>query len=118
MEYYFYSTNAKLRGMMNFKMLKPDLHTDKFDALKAAECFHGVSRENPVGFIYSCRRISNISFGENLNHGYKSETPVWINGCEYITDIYEEFDMKYTVPKNEKKCEIQDFENAEKKFEK
>ena len=73
---------------MNFRLLKRDLYTDKSRCVARAVRSYGISRENPVGFIYSCRKMNNIKTGENLNHGYKSETPVWITGCEYVADIY------------------------------
>ena len=75
---------------MNFKLLKSDLYTDRWSAVKAAERDYGISEEKPDGFIYACRRMTNIKAGENMNHGYKSETPVWINGCEDVENIYAE----------------------------
>ena len=92
MIYYFYSKNPKLKGLMNFRLLKADLYTDKRKCAEAAQRMYDVGPENPVGFIYSCRRMNNIKSGENLNHRYKSDTPVWITGCEYIADIYAEYE--------------------------
>ena len=79
---------------MNFKLLKEDLYTDRQKCLDSAVREKKISGENPEGFIYSCKRINNPSAGESINHAYKSETPVWITGCEYVADIYAQYTHK------------------------
>ena len=81
---------------MNFRLLKADMYTDKRKCIENAQREYGVGKENPEGFIYTCRKINNVKTGENLNHRYKSDVPVWITGCEYLADIYAEDKNKYS----------------------
>ena len=90
MNYYFYSREIGLKGAMNYKRVKAMLAQTKEKAVQLAESRMGVDRENPVGFIYSCRVMNINNGGASINNAYKSEMPLVITGCEYLEDIYTE----------------------------
>ncbi len=92
MAYYFYSGEIGLKGAVNYKRIKALLADTQEKAIKLAEAKYGVSRENPVGFIYSCRVMDINNAGRSINNAYKSDKPVVITGCEYLEDIYTEMD--------------------------
>jgi len=92
MTYYFYSAEAGLKGMINYKRIKAMLADTQAKAVTAAEERYKVSRQNPVGFIYSCRVMDINNAGRSINNAYKSDKPVVITGCEYLENIYTEMD--------------------------
>ncbi len=92
MTYYFYSAEAGLKGMINYKRIKAMLAETQAKAVIVAETRYKVSRDNPVGFIYSCRIVDVNTTQQSINNAYKSDKPVVITGCEYLEDIYTEMD--------------------------
>ncbi|MBR5521318.1 MAG: hypothetical protein IKU54_04905 [Oscillospiraceae bacterium] len=92
MEYYFYSSEIGLRGAVNYKRIKASLADTKEKAVELAQRNNGVSQDNPVGFIYSCRVMDINRPGQSINNAYKSDLPVVITGCEYLENIYAEIE--------------------------
>ncbi|MBQ8603414.1 MAG: hypothetical protein IJ410_01030 [Oscillospiraceae bacterium] len=90
MIYYFYSRDIGLKGAVNYKRIKALLADTREKAVKLAEVKYGISRDKPVGFVYSCRVMNITNGGASINNAYKSEMPVVITGCEYVEDIYTE----------------------------
>ena len=90
--WYFYSDEIGLKGLVNYKRIKAVLADTKEKAVSLAERKYKVNRENPVGFIYTCRVMEINSPVQSINNAYKSERPVVITGCEYLEDIYTEID--------------------------
>ncbi len=90
MEYYFYSKEKNLKGLINTRYYRGVLKQTKEEAVKIREEKYGVSAENLMGFIYRCAAVTYVKEKENINCGYKSMPPLQIIGYTEIKDIYAE----------------------------
>jgi len=79
MIYYFYSEKADLKGLINHRIVKDSLYTEKEKAVEYALKRY----EKPVGYIYRCTQLE----GRYFNNAYKTRHPVQITGCEKLEDL-------------------------------
>lgn len=79
MIYYFYSEKAGLKGLINYRLVKDSLYTEKEKAVE-----YGLKKQGKsVGYIYKCTQLG----GRYFNNAYKTEHPVQITGCEKLEDL-------------------------------
>jgi len=86
MNYYFYSEKSGIKGLLNYKRMKIYLFDSRQQAVEYAVEKYSVTKENPVGYIYSCAAVG-MKQGENLNSGYKSDVPVQVTGCVPVENL-------------------------------
>ena len=78
MNCYFYSIQKGLVGLINYRLIKNSLTTDKKQLLENLKN-EGVTK----GYIYTCRQIE----GQFFNNAYKTSHPVEIIGCEKMENL-------------------------------
>lgn len=78
MNYYFYSLQKGLIGLINYRLVKNSLKTDKNQLIENLK-----KQGKTKGFVYTCRRKEGLFF----NNAYKTPHPVEITGCEKLEDL-------------------------------
>ncbi len=78
MNYYFYSLQKGLIGLINYRLVKNSLKTDKNQLIENLK-----KQGKTKGFVYTCRQKEGLFF----NNAYKTPHPVEITGCEKLEDL-------------------------------
>lgn len=78
MNYYFYSLQKGLVGLINYRLVQNSLKTDKVELIEELK-----KQGKTKGVIYSCRQQE----GRFFNNAYKTPHPVQITGCEKLEDL-------------------------------
>ena len=78
MDYYFYSKQKGLIGLINYRLIQNSLYLDKNELIKELK-----SNGETNGFIYTCRQKE----GQFFNNAYKTPHPIEIIGCEKMEDL-------------------------------
>ena len=78
MNYYFYSKQKGLIGLINYRLVEKSLYNDKSALLKNIKEKGEVS-----GYIYTCRAKE----GKFFNNAYKTPHPLEIIGCDKMENL-------------------------------
>ena len=78
MNYYFYSKEKGLIGLINYRLVQNSLFRDKNELIEEIKI-----KGEKKGFIYSCRQKN----GQFFNNAYKTLHPVEIITCEKVEDL-------------------------------
>ncbi len=78
MNYYFYSVQKGLIGLLNYRLVQNSLKKDKNQLIEELK-----KQGKTKGFVYSCQQKD----GQFFNNAYKTPHPVQITGCEKLEDL-------------------------------
>ena len=78
MIYYFYSVQKGFIGLVNYRLIKNSLKTDKNQLIEELK-----KQGKTKGYIYTCRQKE----GQFHNNAYKTPNPAQIISCEKLEDL-------------------------------
>ena len=78
MNYYFYSKQKGLIGLISYRLIQNSLFQDKNELIKELK-----TKCETKGLIYTCRQKD----GQFFNNAYKTPHPIEIIGCENLEDL-------------------------------
>ena len=78
MNYYFYSLQKGLIGLVNYRLIVKSLKKDKNQLIEELK-----QQGKKQGYIYTCRQKE----GRFFNNAYKTPHPFEITGCEKLEDL-------------------------------
>ena len=78
MNYYFYSKQKGLIGLISYRLIQNSLFQDKNELIEELK-----TNGETNGFIYTCRQKN----GQYFNNAYKTPHPIEIIGCENLEDL-------------------------------